>query len=767
MLAFGALAVGVVFAVVALQRSSEARYRQSVRTYDVGLEAVALNALSWTTLSTIDPVHFPGPLTVEPGVDHPRLDALLEHAHEHAAIAPPEAQVLVHPYHALIAEVSEAMHAGDTDTAFNLLSESSLGSTSMFELLIVELDALGDQYADEAHRTATYTVGASAGVIVLAVLAGGVGYTALRRSRRRADQHAAEREILRRSEARFRPLVHHSTDVIAVVDADGTFRYLSPAVERFLGFADGDLLGHSLFSLLDPADGPSLESLLIEVTSRPGYTASAEARLVGKDHETHDFEIVCTNLREDPDVAGLVLNMRDVSERKQMEAQLRRLAFEDTLTGLANRLRFSDRLEHALLRARRSGDGKVSVLYLDLDHFKAVNDELGHNAGDTLLSEVAARIGRCIRPADTAARLGGDEFAILLEDAPTAAKAREVADRLLEELAQPFDLDAREISLSASIGIVVADPATMTAEEVVRDADIAMYDAKESGRGRAHLFENRMHVGIVERARLVQELNAGLDNDEFVVYYQPTVDLATEQPVGFEALVRWRHPDRGLLSPEDFIQIAEETGAIIELGEQVLNCACNQLKSWQDDYPDSIGLTMSVNVSAKQIQRPGFVEVVERSLLASGIDPRLLTLEITESVLVSQPQEAVEILTRLKALGVRLALDDFGTGYSSLNYLKRFPIDTLKIDRSFVEGLDGTGKDRMLVQTVIDLGITLELDIVAEGIERPDQLAWLRTVNCATGQGYLWARPLESHAAELLVAKARLGSGRNGRSAVA
>jgi diguanylate cyclase (GGDEF)-like protein/PAS domain S-box-containing protein len=590
-------------------------------------------------------------------------------------------------------------------------------------------------------------------VVSLAFLAASLIAWRYRRARRQIEETDAEQEILRRSEGRFRPLVQNSSDVFAITDQQGLLAFVSPSLEAMLGIRPDEMLGRSPREYAHPDDVAAVDAMVADVRSRPNYTASAELRVLDKWDREHHVELFLTNLFNDPDVGGIVLNMRDVTQRKELEQQLRHQAFYDSLTSLSNRVLFMDRLGQSLLRARRDGSKKISVLYMDLDYFKNVNDELGHSAGDAVLKQVAARVLACIRTGDTAARLGGDEFAILLDDGESAKEVHAIAERLVAEMSQPFSLGQADVTLSASIGIVLVDPMTMSAEEVVRNADLAMYDAKENGRSRAETYEPGMHTSLVERMQLINELNAALCHDELVVYYQPTVSLDDESITGFEALVRWDHPTRGLLPPSVFIPLAEETGAVVALGEIVLSKACNQMVEWREMIHATRALTMSVNVSAKQVQRPGFVQAVARALQESGLEPHQLVLEITETLLISQPQRAEEALREIQAMGVQIALDDFGTGYSSLSYLKQFPIDILKIDRMFVEGMDSSERERFLAQSVIDLGHMLNLKIVAEGIERKDQLIRLKDLNCAMGQGYLFARPLSAPAAESLLWK--------------
>ena len=652
---------------------------------------------------------------------------------------------------ALAARLSDVMTMLDNGQSTDALTAMSSQINNQFYALASHAQETAQSYAATASRDNRLAQYATVFIYGLAFLVTGLIYWRYRGMELRAQQVEAEHEILRRSEARFRPLVQSSADAIAVIDSDLNFTYASPAIRALTGLTPDAIVGRSLLDSAATEDRRSLESLVDSVKSRANYSASIEMRVTraGSQEDTRFVELVCTNRLEDPDVDGLVLNLRDVTERKALESQLRHQAFHDSLTGLANRLRFMDRLEHSLLLARRSAHNHVGVLYMDLDYFKNVNDELGHGTGDSLLKQIAQRIHNCVRATDTAARLGGDEYAVLLEDATSVQEARNVAMRILDEVNRPFLVDGHEISITASLGVVYADSQEMSAEEVLRAADVAMYDAKENGRNRVHIFEAGMQLSVVERLHLISELNTAVEKNQFLVYYQPTIDLETERITGFEALVRWEHPNRGLLHPDEFIPIAEDTGAIQGIGKIVLQQACAQAKEWQDKFPNLQDCTISVNVSPKQIQRPGLVDLVHDALTESGLEPSKLIIEVTESVLLPQPQKAIETLRGLKALGVQVALDDFGTGYSSLSYLKRFPIDILKIDRIFIEGLDGgSEKDKLLVQTVIDLGNLLNLHIVAEGIERKEQLNRLRALHCDVGQGYFFAEPLDAAAAE-------------------
>ena len=566
--------------------------------------------------------------------------------------------------------------------------------------------------------------------------------------------------VRRQSEARFSSLVQHSSDVVIVVDADSTIRYMSPSVERVLGHAASDVEGRKLVDLVHVEDKTNVLQFLTAV-GREGddHPSLAEFRMRHRDGSWLHVETVRTNLLHDDNVRGIVLNTRDVSERKAFEQQLAQQAFHDAVTGLANRALFRDRVEHALERRGRDG-APVSVLFLDLDDFKTINDSLGHAVGDRLLGEVGERIRTTLRQADTAARLGGDEFAVLLEDGGDGVEAAEVASRILSALEAPFRLGGKDVFVRASIGIAAAEGeagGAQGAEELLRNADVAMYMAKEGGKGRYQVFEPAMHDTALRRLELKADLQRAVDNGEFVVHYQPVIELATGRIDGLEALVRWEHPLRGLVPPLEFIPLAEETGLIVPIGTMVLREACRRATELQAEFPMDPPLHMSVNLSARQLQRPEIVDDVAASLMQSDLDPSRLVLEITESVMMQDIELSIQRLTELKALGVRLAVDDFGTGYSSLNYIRRFPVDILKVDKSFVDGVNRGGEESALSAAIIELAGILKLRPVAEGIERADQLEKLLALACDLGQGYYFARPLPIEAVtELLSARSAL-----------
>ena len=420
--------------------------------------------------------------------------------------------------------------------------------------------------------------------------------------------------------------------------------------------------------------------------------------------------------------------------------QLARQAFRDPLTSLPNRALFMDRLQHALTRTERRGE-QLAILFLDLDRFKVVNDSMGHGVGDQLLIGVSQRLAACLRPEDTIARLGGDEFAILLEDVKDDKGPTSVADRLTAELQQPFSCEGREVVITVSIGIAMSTARRMTPEDILRDADLAMYHAKGKGKARYEIFDKSMNAPAQERMDLELDLRNAVSRGEFVLHYQPVVDLPTGRITEVEALVRWKHPNRGLLSPAEFVGLAEETGLIVPLGRWVLHEACRQTRQWQLASPGS-RLAISVNLSARQLQQAGLVEEIAAVLRDTRLDPGALRLEITETVVMHDAPTTLAKLEALKALGIQLAIDDFGTGYSSLGYLKRFPVDTLKIDRSFVKGIGGNVEDSAIVRAVITVAKSLNLSVTAEGIETAEQLDHLRALGCDHGQGYFFAKPM-------------------------
>ena len=559
---------------------------------------------------------------------------------------------------------------------------------------------------------------------------------------------ARRNRALRSSEERFRSLVRNSIDVQLIATADGRITYESAAVERVLGYRVSDRIGRNALDQLHPDDRPWAEQMLVDVARQPLAQVGAEVRVRHADGTWIVIEAVAKNLLDDPAVGGIVVNYRDVTGRKALEDELKRQAFHDSLTGLANRALFADRLQHAVARGERSPDG-LAVLFVDLDDFKTVNDSLGHGEGDLLLIAVADRLRAAVRAGDTIARMGGDEFAILLEDPIGGETPMDVGRRMLAQLEAPFVHGTKELFVRASIGIATTRGRDHTADEILRNADVAMYTAKANGKNRLEVFEPGMHTAALTRLALKGDLERALERGEFHLAYQPIVRLGGGHLSGVEALLRWQHRERGIVGPTEFIPVAEETGLIVPLGRWVLEQACAQAAAWNAVSVRPVA--MSVNVSGRQLQEPTFAADVAAVLVATGLTPGLLTLELTESVLMQDAEAATAMLTDLKGLGVRLAIDDFGTGYSSLNYLRRFPIDELKIDRSFVASLGEGPAQSAVVLSILRLSETLHLETVAEGIEEPSQLAALRDLGADLGQGYLFARPLDTAAATALI----------------
>jgi diguanylate cyclase (GGDEF)-like protein/PAS domain S-box-containing protein len=554
----------------------------------------------------------------------------------------------------------------------------------------------------------------------------------------RGDALVRERRAARMVEDRYASLIANASDVIMIVGADGVARFASPASERTLGLAPAEITGRSLPDLWAGEDGEKLRAFLAEVAATPAGTVGPVELRVERGAKRYVVETVGSNLTQDPAVQGLALNFRDISERKALEEQLRQLAFHDPLTLLANRNLFRDRVQHALTIAER-GPNCLAVMFLDLDNFKNINDSLGHDAGDRLLQAVAHRVLQATRSSDTVARLGGDEFAVLMEGVERSSEVGRVADALIAALNVPFQLDGREVRIGASVGVAIS-AAEANAEALLSNADIAMYHAKAAGKNRHITFQPQMQAVLHERLRLEADISRALANQEFFLEYQPIVDLGTKSLLGVEALVRWRHPEAGVLMPGRFIQVVEESGQIVKLGRWVLRQACRDICAWRRSIAGGAGLRLAVNISARHMQHGELEHDVAQALAESGLEPGNLVIELTESTIMYNTDANLERFHSLKALGVRLAIDDFGTGYSSLSYLHRFPIDILKIDRSFVGSLTNSDNGPELARAVITLGETLGLETVAEGIEHEPQVAALLALGCVAGQGFLFAK---------------------------
>lgn len=548
--------------------------------------------------------------------------------------------------------------------------------------------------------------------------------------------------LQRNTAARFSAMIRSSSDLTTVISADGQIRYQSPSSLVLLGERPDDLLGTSFPALVHPDDMQLWNQALARSKMVPGAEITEILRLGGSEGSYISVETRITNLLDNPVVTGIVLNGRDVTDHQRLENELRHQAFHDSLTGLANRALFEDRLGNAITRLLRTR-GTVGVLFLDIDDFKAINDGRGHRVGDQLLQAVSHRLVETVRAGDTLARIGGDEFAVIVE-AVDAAGVRETADRILAALQPPVPIGAGETCVRVSIGVVTTNSGEHAAQELLRDADVAMYAAKNAGKGRIEVFHPGLHAEVISRLQLEVDLGRAVDNDQLAVLYQPVVDLSSGTAMGIEALMRWDHPIRGRVMPGEFIPVAESTGLIVGMGQWLLSHACQDIKRIQE-MTGRGDLHLSVNLSIRQLEDPGIVEHVRTALADSGMDPSLLTLEITESVFMSDRARSLDVLEQLKALGVRLSIDDFGTGFSSLGYLNQLPVDELKIDRSFVVAASSAESDDggTLVHTIVRLAKDFGLDTVAEGIETEFQLSLVRDAGCRSAQGFLFARPLE------------------------
>jgi diguanylate cyclase (GGDEF)-like protein/PAS domain S-box-containing protein len=556
------------------------------------------------------------------------------------------------------------------------------------------------------------------------------------------DARLRQRQAIDLVEARFASLIRNASDVIMIVDAVGRIEYASPAVQRTFGLWHDDLVGRKIGEIWREADRERIAAFLAEVNATQGVSIGPVELSVGTSARRFILECVGSNLLDDPAVKGLALNLRDVTERKALEDQLRQLAFHDPLTLLANRSLFRNRVEHALALSRRTRD-RLAVLMIDLDNFKNVNDSLGHDVGDRLLQTAAQRLVKCTRAADTVARLGGDEFAVLLEGVSTIAQAEQIAATVTEAFRAPLTIDDDDLLVTASVGVALSEQGDDT-EQLLRNADIAMYNAKTAGKGRHVVFHARMQEQLRERLRLEDDLAQALVRNEFFLEFQPIIDLKTTELLGVEALVRWQHPEQGRLLPGEFIPMAEESGQVIALGRWVLQDACCRVQEWRKSLAAGAGIRVAVNISGRHLQQGDLVADVKNALEASGLEPESLLIELTESTMMHNSEGNLLRLKELKALGVRLAIDDFGTGYSSLSYLHRFPIDILKIDRSFVSRLTESAEGPRLARAVVMLGETLGLETVAEGVEVEDQVTQLLQLGCVAAQGFLF-----SHATSL------------------
>ncbi|HYY96234.1 MAG TPA: EAL domain-containing protein, partial [Pyrinomonadaceae bacterium] len=572
----------------------------------------------------------------------------------------------------------------------------------------------------------------------------------------RLAERARSENALRESEERFRLLVEGVNDyAIIMLDPAGRVASWNAGAERIKGYSAEEIVGEHCSRFFPEEDVRAGEP------ERELHLAAAEGRheaegwRVRKDGTRFWANVVMTALRDEAGgLRGFAKVTRDVTERKLIEERLLHDALHDGLTGLANRALFMDRLGQSVERAKRHRDYSFAVFFLDLDRFKLVNDSLGHLAGDRLLVEVGRRLRSCLRAGDTVARLGGDEFTILLDDIKDAGDAVRMAERAQSKLSKPFDLDGHEVFVSASVGIALSAMDYSRPEDILRDANTAMHGAKSNGKASYQVFDATMHDRALAMLRLETDLRRAAERGEYRLHYQPIVSLASGRLTGFEALVRWQHPERGLLYPEEFLALAEETGLIIQIDRWVLREACRQIRAWQERFPSEPHLCVSVNLSARHFSAPNLLGHVEAVLQESGLDAGCLKLEITESVLMSEADAVTRTLAQLKALGIELQLDDFGTGYSSLSYLHRFPVGALKIDRAFVSRIGPSGANSEIARAIATMAHSLGMGVVGEGVETEEQLAELKAMGCECAQGNFFAEPLDAAAAESLMTSA-------------
>lgn len=562
------------------------------------------------------------------------------------------------------------------------------------------------------------------------------------------DHHLAVKD----TNDRFRSAFDNAAIGMALVTPEGRWLQVNQSLCQLLGYSEKELMAIDYLKVLHPNDlSPALSNFKDLLRARIP-SCQMEKRYIHKSGEevwgswsaslAHDAHTRTPNL---------IFQIQDITNRKHAEEQLHHDAFHDALTGLPNRALFTDHVKLAIARLHRRGDQKFAVVYLDLDRFKVINDSLGHLGGDQLLIGIARRLEGSLRPGDTVARIGGDEFTILLEDIGDSNEVSQIAERIQRELSAPFSLSGREVFTTVSMGIALSSQEYERPEDILRDADTAMYRAKILGKARHETFDTGMHSQAIQLLQLETDLRRALTRQEFRVVFQPIVSLESEKLRGFEALVRWHHPLRGLISPMEFIPVAEDNGMIVQIGEWVLRQACHEMQRWQQSFPSQPQLFVCVNLSVKQFSQHDLIEKVSAILRDTKLPPATLKLEITESAVIENVETATRMLTELRELGVQLAMDDFGTGYSSLSNLHRFPINTLKIDRSFITHMVDNNENAEIVRTISGLAQNLGMDVVAEGVETREQLGILRGLGCQFGQGYFFSKPLESEGAEAFI----------------
>ncbi len=615
-----------------------------------------------------------------------------------------------------------------------------------FDLLLVALNEAVEGQGRLADLSAMKSRSelAAGGLVTAAIL---VLWLRFQRRKHLVQLMIAKQAALAYSEERFRALTEKSTDVVFITDATGGTTYVAPSVGTTLGLEGSTLIGKSMIDLVHPDDVAKVRAAMSVVS---GQNQRLEFRLRHLDGRWLYFECVLRDLLNQPTINGLVFNAREVTERKMAEEQLEHNASHDQLTGLPNRVVFLNRLQAVIDRIKRHPQQMAAVLFVDVDDFKVVNDCLGHAAGDELIIEIGKRLQGCMRTDGTIARMGGDEFTVLLEEVSDPSDAIRVAQRIHGALTKPFVLMGQEVFKDASIGIALTTE-NASAETMLQNADLAMYRAKSKGKGCSELFDGAMHEQVMGRLQMEAQLRRALENNELRLYYQPIVNAATGVVEGFEALARWQPAGGNFVPPNVFIPLAEQCGLIVQLGSWILITACQEAVSWQARHPSDPPLYVSINVSARQFAHPSFVAHVREAIEKTGLNPRCVRLELTETTAMKDAPSTEHTMAQLHALGVKLSIDDFGTGYSSLSYLRRFPVETLKIDQSFVSKMETNRENYAIVTTVVALARSLGMAVVAEGVETADQLEKLQSADCDSAQGYLFSKPLPADAIDRFI----------------
>ena len=597
------------------------------------------------------------------------------------------------------------------------------------------------------HVFGFYAVVAITAIIIIIYFTYTVYLKNVEASKLQAEQAERHIDALRESEQRFRSAFDHAAGM-GLVAPDGRWVQVNKSLCDMLGFSEAELLLGTFQRITHPDD---LNLILEQLNKLREGTISSLQLEQRYFHKTGQVRWVLLSVATIKDIqnhsANLIFQMQDISDRKQAEKKLVHDAFHDALTGLPNRMFFMDQLKQSVQRVKRTQQLPFAVLFLDFDKFKTINDSLGHLVGDQLLIAIAKRLREGVRPGDTVARLGGDEFTILLDSLNSPDDAIDKARRLLSNLSEHYKLPGREVFITASIGVALSTCGYEHAEDVLRDADTAMYRAKSLGRARYEIFDKGMHANATDSMQTETDLWRALERDELTLDYQPIVSLQTGRIAGFEALLRWLHPSRGVVSPLEFISVAEETGLIIPMGEWVLNQACRQTREWQKRYPQNPPLQISVNLSPKQFMQRDLIDQISLALDRGGLSPASLKVEITEGMVMQNVESTMQMLGQLQALGVAISLDDFGTGYSSLSYLHRFPISTLKVDQSFVSSMSNNQESLEIVRTILGLARNLKMEVIAEGVETLEQAVELRAMNCEYGQGFYFSKALNANSA--------------------